>query len=303
MIRSIALMVSLAIVPHLARADLPSQDVQSPRRTDEAFLKQWAQGRGSAMRDVLEMTGPTALLASPAVLDELHLTDEQTARVQATQKEFQAKKLDAFLQARKSGIGHRIEEAERIQREAVAASARAVNQQGAEALIQLLNADQRRRLWQIGLQVEGSLVLAWPPIPDELGLTPAQVDQIRVARDRFLSTKRDFALARDEILYIPQGGRGRVYLSTEELRRKINEKGFAWMDEQVDAARDRANEQVAEILTDDQRLRLDLFRGLPEDVSDLIRPGGGKWRPEEAKKYREDRKAKGKEPMKSDEKD
>jgi hypothetical protein len=293
MIRSNILVVALFIAPLLAMADTPPpQDIRSTRQTDKALLEQWRQGRGASMRDTVEMFGPTALLYAPVVLDGLRLSGEQIAQVKATQEAFRAKRWEAAKQAMRSGIGHRREEAARIQQEAVADASRAVNQRFAEALVQFLNAEQRRRLWQIGLLVEGPLVLVWPwpPSPDELELTPAQLVQIRGVRDEFSSTKRDYEVARDEILYVPQGGPG-VYLSTAKLRQQIQDKGFTWMTEQVDAARDRANQQVAEILAADQRRKLDLMRLLPDDVSDLIRPGGGRWRPEEVKRYWEERKA------------
>jgi hypothetical protein len=305
MIRTNILVVALFIAPHLAMADTPPpQDIRSPRQTDKALLEQWRQGRGASMRDALELTGPTHLLYAPAVLDQLHLTDEQIAQVQATQEAFKAKRFEAFQQALKSGIGHPMSEANRLTREATEAASRAVNQQMAEALVQLLDADQRRRLWQIGLLVEGSLVLAWPPIPAELELTPAQLAQIGAVWDRFRATKRGYDIARDEILYEPQGGAPGEYLSTEALRQRIKEKGFTWMVEQIEAARARANEQVAAILSPDQRRKLEGLRLISVDVSDLIRPGGGKWRPEEAERYWEERKAqKVREQRKSDEKD
>jgi hypothetical protein len=244
------------------------------------------------MRDTLEKLGPTALLAAPAVLDDLRMSDEQIAQVQATQESFHVKRQEAFIQAMQSGVGHRREEAARIQRQAAANAGRPLNQQLAEALVQLLDADQRRRLWQIGLLVEGPLVLAWPcpPPPDTLEVTPSQLAQIRHVRDKFAATKRDYEVARNEITLVPQGDGFRVYLSTEALRQKIKVRGFAWMVDQVDAARDRANAQVAALLTADQRQKLDTQRLIAYDVSDLIRPGGGKWRPEEAKQYWEERK-------------
>jgi hypothetical protein len=85
MIRSHILVVALFIAPHPAMADTPPpQDIRSPRQTDKALLELWRQGRGASVRDTLEMLGPTALLYAPAVLDGLHLPDEQIAQVQAT---------------------------------------------------------------------------------------------------------------------------------------------------------------------------------------------------------------------------
>ena len=73
------------------------------------------------MRDMLEMFGPTALLYAPAVLDGLHLSDEQITRVKATQEAFKAKRWEAVQQALKRAlIGRRREEGARIEREVTA---------------------------------------------------------------------------------------------------------------------------------------------------------------------------------------
>jgi serine/threonine protein kinase len=148
------------------------------------------------------------LLCQPAVLDELHLSDDQRPRV----KEF-CTRVGKEWAASLADVG-RVSHAERGRRAVERARAYEVEVSG------LLTPAQRTRLRQIGLQAEGPGAFSEPEVVAELGLTAEQRDQIRTIEDETLfgwmrGPRPTEPGARDR----PASERTLAVLTEEQLRR------------------------------------------------------------------------------------
>jgi hypothetical protein len=118
-----------------------------------------------------------ALVNHPAVQDELKLTDDQKAKV----KDLASKRTAA--RARKPGSGSSKPAASSSSaKTSDGSNAPAVGASGSslpKPLDDLLDADQRKRLGQIALQVEGPLALARPDVAKKINLSAAQVKKVQ----------------------------------------------------------------------------------------------------------------------------
>jgi hypothetical protein len=104
-----------------------------------------------------------ALVNSPAVQEDLKLTDDQKAKLKGL-----ASKRPAATSSRTKTSGGSNAQAARA---AIAAQQKQLDD--------LLGADQRKRLEQIALQVEGPLAVSKPEVAKKINLTTGQVKQVR----------------------------------------------------------------------------------------------------------------------------
>jgi hypothetical protein len=120
---------------------------------------------------VLRAASQLYLLHQPAVLDELHLSDEQRPKVRAFCARVGKEWVESF-----ADVG-RLPHADRLRR-AVERARRYQNE-----VNRLLTDTQRLRLRQIGLQAEGTVALGDVEVVSELKLNSAQRERIRMIEE------------------------------------------------------------------------------------------------------------------------
>jgi hypothetical protein len=118
-----------------------------------------------------------ALVNHPAVQEDLNLTDDQKAKL----KDLASKRPAAGTRKPGSGFGKSAATSGRAKTSGGSNSqaARAAIASQQKPLDDLLSADQRKRLEQIALRVEGLLAVARPEVAKKINLSAAQVKQVR----------------------------------------------------------------------------------------------------------------------------
>jgi hypothetical protein len=197
-----------------------------------------------------------ALVNHPAVQDDLRLTDGQKAKL----KDLAAKRPAAGARKPGSGSGKSAAPSGRAKTSggSNATAARAAVTALQKQLDDLLNADQRKRLEQIALQVEGPLAVARPEVAKKINLSAAQVKQVRA----IAAEARDQLAQLGPINPAPGGDPG---LSDQPAARARFEQAR----QDADQLRQDAAARVTEVLKPAQKDSFDQLLGPPFDVAKL----------------------------------
>ena len=99
------------------------------------------------------------------------MTESQVKRITAIDAEFDQRRKD-FAQQMTRGGG-------RVNTEALMAMIASVRQENEQAISQVFEPRQRKRLEQIALQIEGPFALAKPEIAVRVNLSPEQLEEIQ----------------------------------------------------------------------------------------------------------------------------
>jgi hypothetical protein len=127
---------------------------------------------------------PIMLMISPAVQDELKLTDEQKTKIFDLAREASRKGRERMMAALQGGIGN--------PRAFMAAGAQ-LRQENERAAAQILNPEQKERASQIMLQVEGPLAVARPDVASKLNLSDEQNQQVQMTMMQVMQAMRQMA--------------------------------------------------------------------------------------------------------------
>ena len=185
------------------------------------------------------------VLMSPAVQTELKMTEDQKTKVFELAREAQQKgrvMMQSMFQA--GGNAQVLMSAGmRLRQENEAAGAR------------ILKPEQKSRVDEIMLQIEGPLAVARPEVAARLNMTPKQNQQVQVTQMQMFQALREMAMA--------QGGN--------------NGFGPAGLPrEAINQVRRAANQQLGRILDAKQRFNFDKMLGEPFDLAkidpELARP-------------------------------
>lgn len=188
--------------------------------------------------------GRLFLIANPAVQEELKLTEEQKQLLQDLRND---------LRQKMASLREIEDRQQRFQR------MREITQEAQELLDAILEPNQKTRLEQIELQLQGPRALLRRDVAEKLGLTEEQRSKIR---EIFESLRPDFSRIRE--------------MSPEERR-----QFFQSMRERAE----KAQQEALAVLTPEQKEKWEKMLGAPFDVSRLRprfpgrRPGGPDGRP------------------------
>jgi hypothetical protein len=266
-------------------AQKPKTDTQAGRVAGDAGTAAkttpkhtWEFGKIGAMRDFLVVYGPANLLAAPAVQEELGLSKAQQQKLAALHESYMQMRLD-FLSQIEGGVARW---GEVMAREEIR-----FRMERWHALDQILSKAQKKRLIEIGLQTEGPLAVLWPEIQAELRLTPNQHFALEEVEAQVRSGLRTYTRSIHAAFQGPDlenpmgpGSSEEAGERTDGLTDDLDRFNEAFL-----SNRERAAERIARILTARQRERFNRMLGEPYDVTDLQRPGGGDWQPEDAARY------------------
>jgi hypothetical protein len=196
-------------------------------------------GRGGMMRMTAAM-----LIGSEQVQKELELADEQKAEIKKLTDEMQEQNRAAFAGLRDLSDEERRAKFEEMAKEGAARAAEAKKK-----IDEVLLPEQRERLDQILVQVQGTQALATEAVATKLSLTDEQKKKIEEAQEAQGEKMRElFQAGRDG------GGR--------EAMQKLQEE---------------TNEKINAVLTDEQKQKLTEIKGkaFEFDRSQLRGLGGG----------------------------
>ncbi len=160
-------------------------------------------------------------------------------------------------------------------RQAIAENTTTMQQQTEAALKKILKATQFSRLQQIDLQQQGPLVVIRPDVAKALNLSSDQIDQAQAAitqmtdqgREQFMQSQRAFF----ESL---QNNNNNQNPTTDAERQTMREQFQTKMQGQMEKMRttseglkDKAVQQVSQILTKAQRAKFNAMLGPPFDLA------------------------------------
>jgi hypothetical protein len=128
-------------------------------------------GKTPAPNPVLQLL---ALVNHPLVQEELKLTDDQKAKL----KDLASKRAPAGTRKPSSGSSKAVATSSRPKSSGGSTTPGAISFHQKQ-LDDLLDADQRKRLEQISLQIDGPLAVAKPEVAKKINLSAAQLKQVR----------------------------------------------------------------------------------------------------------------------------
>ena len=200
--------------------------------------------------------GPTSLLRSKTVREDLKLTEEQSKKLQEWGKEYGQKAQEAMREKMKDIPREQI-------REKIGAIMAEMQAETYKQIGTILDEKQVKRLKEIDLQVAGTQALVRPDVQEALKVTDDQKEKLRgVAQDSFTAMRE----LREE--YGVQGfGPPRL----DEAKQKEYDRKLAGIRKEVE-------EKSLAALTDDQKAKWKEKTGAPIDVAKVreeTRPQGG----------------------------
>lgn len=286
LVASAILQASLGPVCQSQTAPLPREDVAAEQKkaTNESTKPKWEPGKITSLQEMLVVQGPAYLLAAPAVQEELGLSEEQREKLARLEQGIKRSQREAIegIENPPAKLG-----------EAMAPVVLTLRLEKWQALDQILTKAQKRRLLEVALQTEGPLAVLWPEIQVELRLTPGQQAMLAEVEEQARSGLKTYRMSIQAAYNGPDPTNPMPPRNAEEAQERF-EGMTADLDRFHEAFlshRERTAEPIARILTRRQRERFNRMMGEPFDVSDLQRPGGGNWQPEDAKRYWEQREA------------
>jgi hypothetical protein len=145
------------------------------------MLRAMVTGQGSMGFGGRSSGGLTSMvLRSPALQEELKLTDEQKKQIEDINKQ-SGDRLNEMSRQRQDSR----ENGERFDFNQMRDTFRNMSQQSQDAILQVLTTEQKKRLNQIALQIEGPTALAKPEIGRQVNLSPSQQQQVQAIVNQF----------------------------------------------------------------------------------------------------------------------
>ncbi len=203
------------------------------------------QGRGGMrmMQGGRGFGGPAMLLQREDVQAELKLSDDQKSKLSSFREKQQSKMRETFQAAMQGG-----ERPDPTKMQEIFAK---MNEESNKELATILTADQSKRLRELSVQRAGSMAVIMPDVQKEIGISDAQKTRIQSlqkmqqeANQSLFEKMRDGELDRDQLREKMQG----------------NQKAL--------------EDEVAKVLTEDQKTKLKALGGAPFTFKDEPRGGG-----------------------------
>jgi hypothetical protein len=131
-------------------------------------------------------TNPLVILMAPAVQTELKLTDPQKTQVFELAREAGRKSRELFQSMLQPGG---------VNPQALMMAGARLRHENERAAASILKPEQKERVNQILLRVEGPLAVARPEVADKLNLTPIQTQQVQATILQLMRAQRETLLA------------------------------------------------------------------------------------------------------------
>jgi hypothetical protein len=219
-------------------------------RGQDAITAPDGPGMPGAESGVPGQTSILMIVIAPAVQQELKLDDDQKNRIFALAREGQKKGRDLMQAAlRGGGQGNP---------QAFLAAGAQLRQENERAVSKILKPDQKERVDQILLQVDGPLAVSRPEIGKKIGLSQSQTQKVQLTMMQMMQAQRQMFLA---ARFGGGGGNGGdVMPEAGQLA-----AGRAAMNK----LREDATRQLARILTAKQREAFNTLLGEPFDLAKI----------------------------------
>lgn len=195
----------------------------------------------------------SALLRNEKIQEELKLTEAQKQKIQTASEESREKMREMF-----SGLRDKSREERREAFEKMRGEMDAMRKKSEEQILSALTESQKERLQGIELQLQGPRALANPEVAKKLDIDELQQEEIKLALEEVRSKSQ--SQMRELFAGVRDGS-----VKREEMQKKM---------EELRAAGDKA---VMEVLTKEQREKLESLKGAKVDISprDLFGGRGG----------------------------
>lgn len=183
------------------------------------------------------------VLMAPAVQTELKLTDEQKTKVFDLARESQQKGRERLQMMLQTGNP-----------QAFLAAGLQIRRENEAAAARLLKPEQKERIDQIMLQIEGPLAVVRPAVADKLNLTAKQNQQVQVTMLQMMQAVRMMVIQQAQAN--AQAGNGYATLGAAGLPR-----------EAMNQVRADATRQLSRILDAKQKFNFNKMLGEPFDLA------------------------------------
>src|SRR4051794_22830412 len=161
----------------------------SDSRGQDAITAPDGPGMPGAESGVPGQTNILMIVIAPAVQKELKLDEDQKTRIFELAREGQKKARDLFQAALRGGGGG---EGGPQALMAAGAQLRQVNER---AVSKILKPDQKERVDQILLQVDGPLAVSRPEIGKKIGLSQSQTQKVQLTMMQMMQAQRQMFMA------------------------------------------------------------------------------------------------------------
>jgi hypothetical protein len=216
-------------------------------RGQDAITTPDGPGMPGAEAGVPGQTNILMIVIAPAVQQELKLDEDQKTRIFELAREGQKKARDLFQAAlRGGGEGNP---------QALMAAGAQLRQENERAVSKILKPNQKERVDQILLQVDGPLAVSRPEIGKKIGLSQSQTQKVQLTMMQMMQAQRQMFLA---ARFGGNGGNGMP--EADQLA--------AWR-AAMSKLRDDATRQLARILNAKQREAFNDLLGEPFDLAKI----------------------------------
>jgi Spy/CpxP family protein refolding chaperone len=178
------------------------------------------------------MGGPAQLVGREDVQKELNLTSEQKTKLSDLQDKMRTKQRET-MQSMMQGGG-------RPDPDQMRATFEKMNAETQKELDTILNDDQKKRLRELSIQRAGNGAVMMPDVAKELGLTSEQQDKLKSLQQKLQEANQSLM---------------QKAMSGEIDRSEVGEK--------MQSNQKVMDEEIAKILTGDQKTKLEAMKGKP----------------------------------------
>ena len=208
----------------------------------------------------------STLLGVPAIQKEMKLTDKQKTTIRARIDGYGAQQAQLRREAREA------RQTGELSPEEAQATLDEFQQQYEANLAGILKADQKRRLNQISLQIQGPLALANPALAEKLNLSEELTAQIQeIVLGQFAARDQARELRRNA----ERGNRDPE--ADDAVAADLRESRARTSDRQAGDVTNLATQQIGKLLNTKQKSAFNKLLGEPFDLEQL--EGGGRGRP------------------------
>jgi hypothetical protein len=208
------------------------------------------------------------LLSRPTVQDELKLTDDQKKKIAQA---------DKLRRDRSSEVSKRMNEANQNPYSPVPVAdllqiqeeQQQLNQEDGAAIEKLLNAKQRARLVQIGLQLDGPMAFAREDVLQKLNVDEVQAESIREILEEARGEINKNARVRVDAAPPATKGANRGAVNQIDKNSPQFQENMAQARKAIDGLKDAAMQKIARIL---RKKQLDTFNRLKGEPFDPDKP-------------------------------
>ncbi|WP_404310661.1 hypothetical protein [Neorhodopirellula lusitana] len=193
------------------------------------------------------------LLRSGKVQAELKMAPEQLERIRNLERQLRDQQREQFNLERGDGSPKEFDFRNASEEERAKLFQKIQNRREEQRnqLVEILQAEQVKRLEQIAIQVHGSMALGSPKVQQELALTHAQLEKLKQIRR----------------------------IQDEKMRKSYHEMRQAGPRQdshnKIQAIRTEIESMMLDVLDPDQRKQFESLKGEPFDVSSLLRGSRG----------------------------